>query len=211
MGVGISTALNFLSNHVGWLVQMIVGGIGGLYVCISMVIAFISTFILVWVLGFQETKETTKEEIIVFSPVKGKVVPLSEVSDEMFFQEMLGKSFVIIPEDNRFYAPVSGEVSVVFPTGHVIGLVGEDGTELLIHIDLDTVRLNGEGFKGTVKQEQKVKQGDFLVEVDINTIKEKGYSLITSVLVTNPEQYKAIEQIKIGPSAAKESFLKLNR
>ena len=177
--------------------------------CISMVIAFVATFILVWTWGYQDAKESNEKEIIISCPVKGKVVPLNEVPDETFSQEMLGKGVAIIPEQNQFYAPVSGEVSVVFPTGHAIGLTSEDGTELLIHIGLDTVQLNGECFHVKVQQGQKIKQGDLLVEVDLDVIKEKGYSVITPILVTNPDQYQEIEKLKMGSSEAKEELLKL--
>ncbi len=179
--------------------------------CISMGISFVVTFILVFVWGFQETKQSTKKEMIISSPVKGKVVALSEVPDETFSQEMLGKGIAIIPEEKQFYAPVSGEVSVVFPTGHAIGLISEDGTELLIHIGLDTVQLNGEGFHVAVKQGQKVKQGDLLVEVDLEKILEKGYSVITPVLVTNPDQYQTIESLKSGSCDSKEDLLRLQK
>lgn len=179
--------------------------------CISMGISFVVTFILVFVWGFQETKQSTKKEMIISSPVKGKVVALSEVPDETFSQEMLGKGIAIIPEEKQFYAPVSGEVSVVFPTGHAIGLIGEEGIELLIHIGLDTVQLNGEGFHVTVKQGQKVKQGDLLVEVDLEKIQEKGYSVITPVLVTNPDQYQTIESLKSGSCDSKEDLLRLQK
>lgn len=177
--------------------------------CFSMVIAFVATFILVWTWGYQDAKESNEKEIIISCPVKGKVVPLNEVPDETFSQEMLGKGVAIIPEQNQFYAPVSGEVSVVFPTGHAIGLTSEDGTELLIHIGLDTVQLNGECFHVKVQQGQKIKQGDLLVEVDLDVIKEKGYSVITPILVTNPDQYQKIEKLKMGSSEAKEELLKL--
>ncbi len=179
--------------------------------CISMGISFVVTFILVFVWGFQETKQSTKKEMIISSPVKGKVVALSEVPDETFSQEMLGKGIAIIPEEKQFYAPVSGEVSVVFPTGHAIGLISEEGTELLIHIGLDTVQLNGEGFHVAVKQGQKVKQGDLLVEVDLEKIQEKGYSVITPVLVTNPDQYQTIESLKSGSCDSKEDLLRLQK
>ncbi len=179
--------------------------------CISMGISFVVTFILVFVWGFQETKQSTKKEMIISSPVKGKVVALSEVPDETFSQEMLGKGIAIIPEEKQFYAPVSGEVSVVFPTGHAIGLISEEGTELLIHIGLDTVQLNGEGFHVAVKQGQKVKQGDLLVEVDLEKILEKGYSVITPVLVTNPDQYQTIESLKSGSCDSKEDLLRLKK
>ena len=177
--------------------------------CISMVIAFVATFILVWTWGYQDAKESNEKEIIISCPVKGEVVPLNEVPDETFSQEMLGKGVAIIPKQNQFYAPVSGEVSVVFPTGHAIGLTSEDGTELLIHIGLDTVQLNGECFHVKVQQGQKIKQGDLLVEVDLDVIKEKGYSVITPILVTNPDQYQEIEKLKMGSSEAKEELLKL--
>ncbi len=179
--------------------------------CISMGISFVVTFILVFVWGFQETKQSTKKEMIISSPVKGKVVALSEVPDETFSQEMLGKGIAIIPEEKQFYAPVSGEVSVVFPTGHAIGLISEEATELLIHIGLDTVQLNGEGFHVAVKQGQKVKQGDLLVEVDLEKIQEKGYSVITPVLVTNPDQYQTIESLKSGSCDSKEDLLRLQK
>lgn len=126
------------------------------------------------------------------APVKGEVVPLTSVSDATFSSEMLGKGIAILPTDNTFYAPIKGEVVTLFNTLHAIGLRSEAGIEVLIHIGIDTVQLNGKHFKALVKQGDKVEVGDPLVEVDLNAVKNEGYDIITPVIVTNSKDFKEV-------------------
>ena len=110
-------------------------------------------------------------------------------SDEAFSTEVLGKGVVILPENGIVMAPFDGVVENLFSTRHAIALTDKTGCNVLIHIGMNTVRLDGEGFKAFVKQGDTVKKGDKLLEVDINSIHEKGYSLETPVLVTNADDY----------------------
>ena len=114
-------------------------------------------------------------KMILGAPVKGKAVPLSEVNDPTFAEEMLGKGMAVIPAEGKIYAPADGEIGMVFDTLHAVSLVSEEGTEILIHVGLDTVKMNGEGFTGHVKAGDKVKKGDLLLEVDLDKVKAAGY------------------------------------
>ncbi len=125
----------------------------------------------------------------VAAPVSGEVKALSEVEDEAFSSGALGQGFAVVPEEGRVYAPVDGTVSTFFPTGHAIGLLGDDGAEVLIHVGMDTVKLNGNGFTPKVEQGARVKKGDLLLEFDMDYIKSQGYSTVTPVIVTNSDDY----------------------
>ena len=116
-------------------------------------------------------------------------MPLSEVNDETFASEMMGKGIAIEPTDGKVVSPINGTVQTIFKTKHAIGLKSEDGTEILIHIGMDTVQLEGEHFKAYVKDGDKVKIGDTLIEFDTEAIKKKGYELTTPVIVTNTNDY----------------------
>ena len=107
---------------------------------------------------------------VIGSPVKGKAVPLKEVSDPTFAEEMLGKGAAAIPEDGKFYAPADGEIGMVFDTLHAVSMTTDFGAEILIHIGLDTVKMQGEGFAGHVKAGDHVKKGDLLLEVDLEKV-----------------------------------------
>ena len=121
------------------------------------------------------------------SPMNGTVIPLSEVPDAVFSSEMLGKGFGVEPSEGKAYAPVDGEVTTVFDTKHAIGLMSKHGVELLIHIGMDTVKLNGKGFDVKVKTGDQVKAGDLLAEFDMDLIKGEGYPATTAVVVTNTD------------------------
>lgn len=135
-------------------------------------------------------KAITKEEIT--SPMKGEIVNLQDVSDKVFAGGDLGKGVAITPEEGKLYAPVDGIVKVAFPTGHAIGILSDNGAELLIHIGFDTVELEGKYFKQKVKQGDVIKKGQLLVEFEIDKIKAAGYDLTTPVIVTNTPDYKDI-------------------
>ena len=123
-----------------------------------------------------------KEEFKIVVPVDGMLIPLNEVPDQMFSQKLMGDGFVVIPEGNIIVAPLSGVAESVFPTGHAVGIKTKDGIECIVHIGLDTVELNGEGFKPLIKQGTKIKAGDPMIEIDRELISSKGYSVTTMVV-----------------------------
>ncbi|MBE5977327.1 PTS sugar transporter subunit IIA [Lacrimispora xylanisolvens] len=128
-----------------------------------------------------------KEEIL--APVEGLAVPLSEVKDPAFSQEILGKGMAIIPSKGRIVAPVSGVLSVMFETMHAVSITADNGAEVMIHVGLDTVKLKGEGFQSFKKQGERVKAGELLLEFDLKGIQAKGYDLITPVIILNTMEY----------------------
>lgn len=164
-------------------------------------IGFVATFIITWFIGFEDEVnedeaveeisdvKALKNKISIKSPVKGEAVPLSQVDDPTFAEEIMRKGIAIIPTEDEIFSPINGTVSLVFNTKHAIGLKTEDGAEVLIHIGLDTVKLNGEHFTTFVKSGDKVKVGDKLVEFDREAIKNKGYDIITPIIITNSSDY----------------------
>ena len=164
-------------------------------VIIAVVIAMLSAFVISFII-FKDPKEEveakveTKNEVlnkksIVYAPINGKVIPLEEVKDEAFNTGSLGKGVGIVPSDGNVYAPVDGKVSVLFNTLHAIGLTTDDGMEVLVHIGLDTVKLNGKYFNAHVKQGDTVKKGDLLVSFDKEALEKEGYDITTPVIITN--------------------------
>lgn len=125
----------------------------------------------------------------ILAPVAGRVVPMSEVNDPTFSQEILGKGVAVIPSEGKIVAPAAGEVAVMFETKHAVSIKTEDGAELIVHIGLDTVNLKGEHFTAHVKQGDKVSAGDLLVEFDMEAIKEAGYDIITPIVICNTPEF----------------------
>lgn len=190
--------------------------------CITAAISITVTFIATWILGFTDpgTKKTSEElkseevtkegllnKIIINSPLEGKVVALNKVSDEVFSKEVMGKGAAIIPTSNEVFSPVKGEVIALFPTNHAVGIKTEEGVELLIHIGVDTVNLNGKYFKAFVKIGDKVNAGDKLVEFDREAIKKEGFDVITPVIVTNSAEYFDVISIDEREIIAKEPII----
>lgn len=132
-------------------------------------------------------------EISITSPVEGKVIPLTEVKDPTFSQEILGKGAAIIPEKGVVYAPFDGKVDAVFETGYALGLVSEDGVELLVHVGIDTVNLKGKHFTPKKKSGDAMKKGDILLEFDIDKIKADGYDVTTPIIISNTEQFAKVK------------------
>lgn len=132
-------------------------------------------------------------EISITSPVEGKVIPLTEVKDPTFSQEILGKGAAIIPKKGVVYAPFDGKVDAVFETGHALGLVSEDGVELLVHVGIDTVNLKGKHFTPKKKSGDTMKKGDILLEFDIDKIKADGYDVTTPIIISNTEQFAKVK------------------
>ena len=133
-----------------------------------------------------------KAKIRIGSPVEGNVIPLEEMKDEGFASGSMGPGVAIIPEADTIYAPEDAEIAMVFDTKHAVGFTTKDGVEILIHIGIDTVELNGEGFVTHVHAGDQVKKGDKLVTFDRKAIAEKGYDTTIAVLVTNADQYEKI-------------------
>ena len=135
-----------------------------------------------------DTKQT------LLATCSGEVIKLEDMEDEVFSSGTLGKGFAIIPDGKDFFSPIDGKVSNTHDAGHAYLITGKDGMELLIHIGIDTVELEGEYFSPVVKAGMSVSQGDKLVYADTEKIKDRGYSPVTAVVITNPE---VIDQFKI--------------
>jgi glucose-specific phosphotransferase system IIA component len=148
---------------------------------------------------------------IISSPVNGKIVPIGDVSDPTFADEILGKSIAIIPHTNRVVAPVNGTVEIMFETGHAVSIVSDEGTELLIHIGIDTVKLNGQFFKAYVKSGDKVSMGDTLIEFDEAQIKSAGYDTVIPIVICNSPNYTKIECTQAGTVKELEQLMILHR
>ena len=153
----------------------------------------------------QEKQNNSKD--IIFSPIEGEIKPLEKVNDGVFSEGLLGKGISIEPTVGRAVSPVNGVVSTVFDTKHAIGLTSDDGVETLIHIGIDTVKLNGEHFNAHVKPGDKVKVGDLLVEFDIEKIIEAGYPTITPIIITNTDSYEDVEVLAEGLSKEKDELI----
>ena len=150
---------------------------------------------------FSDTTETSAKTIIT-SPVKGDIIPLTEVKDPTFAEGILGDGFAVIPTEGKVYAPFTGSCENIFDTLHALGLVSDNGIELLIHVGLETVNLNGAPFTAHVKNGQHFKKGDLLLEFDIDAIKKAGCEIQTPIIVTNTDEYEHLsvehDRIVIG-------------
>ena len=195
---GIATLPAFITDHPWNLVHAAIG-------C---VIAFVVTFLMTLILGFEDVPEDGKtqdtqekspttnrvivadvSERVLTAPLTGKVLELSTIKDEAFASGAMGKGVAIEPTVGKLVAPADGVVSAVFPTSHAIGISTNNGAELLIHIGMNTVKLKGEHFKVYVQEGDEVKAGDLLIEFDTNAIASKGYDLTTPIIVTNSDDF----------------------
>ncbi|MBG9788898.1 beta-glucoside-specific PTS transporter subunit IIABC [Brevibacillus laterosporus] len=187
------------------------------YAIIGMLIAFVVGAVMTYLLGFvdipsneakeepRETEEMIEIEKVVeightlvkseqiYSPLAGVVHPLQEVSDPTFSREIMGKGIAIEPAEGRVVSPVNGTVVSIFNTKHAIGLISDEGAEVLIHIGIDTVKLEGKHFTTHVQTGQQVKVGELLIEFDLHEIRQAGFETITPVIITNTDQYPEIQ------------------
>ena len=129
----------------------------------------------------------------VFAISTGKIVPLEEVPDDVFSQKMMGDGIAIELENELVVSPVNGKIRSIFPTKHAIVIEKEDEVDIIVHIGIDTVNLDGEGYELFVKEGDEVVVGSHLVKVDIELLKSKGYSTITPILIANKESIKKID------------------
>ena len=175
----------------------------GIYV-IGIGVALVLGIILTYVFGFEDKKAASrlkagasipsvKRETIT-SPLSGDIVPLSKFPGPLFSTETVGKGIAIEPKEGKVYSPVNGTVFTLFPTKHAIGILSDGGAEVLIYIGVDTIKLEGQYFTARVNQDDVVKQGDLLLEFDIEKIKAAGYEVTTPVVITNPKEYIDVEK-----------------
>lgn len=195
---------------------------------ISVLVSFVLGMILTILVGFKEdieteaVEETMKAEekaaektigaetVKLASPVKGTAMPISQVKDEVFASKAMGDGVGILPEEGKLYAPFDGSADVVFPTGHAVGMTGENGVEILLHIGIDTVQLDGKGFKTYVNQGDHVKKGDLLVEFDQEMIEKEGYDTTVIYIVTNMDDVKGLEKVS-GKTEALADIMTVER
>ena len=196
------------------------------FIIIGALIAFCMAAVLTYLFGIPSAENTEKAnsetftseepvrtlvggQIEISSPIKGKVIPLSQVPDGAFSSGEMGKGVGIEPAEGKVYAPFDGTVDMLFDTRHAIGLSSSDGVELLIHIGLDTVELNGQGFTAHVKTGDSIKKGQLLIEFDKDSIARK-YSTVTPVLVTNFDQYSRIEGLSDMTADTDTAVIRIN-
>lgn len=187
-----------------------IGSTGNSNIINAIIVAFASiilTFIFTWILwkeepvktkintvGETDTQDTTlpsgsSNPKKVSAPLQGKIVPLNQVNDAVFSTKMMGEGIAILPENDLIIAPFDGTVTAIFPTKHAIGLTSDSGIEVLIHVGIDTVELNGLHFETFVTADQKIKQGEPLLKADFAAIKAAGYDTVTPIIITNTDQY----------------------
>ena len=146
---------------------------------------------------------------VICSPLTGKAILMSEVPDDTFAAEVLGKGMAVIPSEGKVVAPCHGEISTLFDTKHAIGITTKDGVELLIHVGVNTVELNGKYYEAHVAQGDQVKPGQVLLTFDIQKIQEAGYSVSTPVIIANTDDYINVEGLKNGEIHCMEPLIKL--
>lgn len=185
------------------------------WIIVVMVLSVVLSFILTLVLGFEDIPESedelldlgTQDHLTVAAPVEGHIKPIESVEDDVFSREVIGKSMAIEPTGNKIYAPVTGTVTSVFPTKHAIGITGDNGVEVLVHVGIDTVKLNGEPFTSTIEQGDHVTVGDILGTFDLTQIIESGYDPTTIIVITNTDEYESITSFDHAEVKAQTSIL----
>ncbi|MDQ0227829.1 beta-glucoside-specific PTS transporter subunit IIABC [Metabacillus niabensis] len=193
------------------------------YACIGAAISIVVTFIATLILYRDPVVEETSEEPIkpvtnaklningatILSPMQGTLHSLKHVDDGMFSEEILGQGVAIEPSEGTVVSPVNGTVSAVFDSKHAVGITSEDGLELLIHVGIDTVQLNGEGYEYFIQKDQKIQVGDKLIQFDLEGIKAKGYKTITPVVITNSAEVGDILTANESPIKFGEEIIKV--
>ncbi len=191
-----------------------------MYSIIGIIIAIVVTVIMTFILKFEQPDiEDEKEEVkninvgvspsTIISPLKGKVKSIAEVDDITFSSGVMGEGIAIQPTEGRLISPVSGTVTSLLNSKHAVGLTSDTGAEVLVHIGLDTVKLDGKFFKAHVKQGDEVKVGDLLIEFDLEAIKSEGFDTITPVIITNSSEFSDIKYSGLKATDAKEVLFEL--
>ncbi|MED1112176.1 beta-glucoside-specific PTS transporter subunit IIABC [Bacillus paramycoides] len=212
-GLGIFALPTFISPKEG-----ITAGFWG--AIIAMVVSLILGFVLTYLFGFTKKKDSTEsaetidkiaasnDDEAILSPFHGIVMPLQNIDDAAFASGALGEGVAIEPSEGKLFSPVSGTISALFPTNHAVGITADSGAEILIHIGMDTVKLNGEFFYSHIEQGVRVKKGQLLIEFNIAEIQKAGYIVTTPVVVTNYDKY-SIKKTEVEKIQAGDSLLEL--
>ncbi|EGQ6658989.1 PTS glucose transporter subunit IIA [Listeria monocytogenes] len=173
---------------------------------ISLVVAFSLALILTYFFGFKDkveevviqTGEKATLDETIYSPLQGELIALNDVKDEVFSAGIMGAGVAILPASGEIRAPFDGTVLSVFQTKHAIGLISKQGVELLIHVGLDTVNLNGQFFDIEVSESEEIKKGDLLGTFELDTIKKAGYDITTPIIVTNSATLADVITVNLG-------------
>lgn len=191
---------------------------------LTMLVAFGVAFAVSWIMGIKEDEPASDEtaetdghndalpevsDNEILSPLAGKSIALEDVPDPTFAEGILGLGAAVEPSEGKITAPADGTVGTLFDTHHVIGLNLDNGAELLIHIGINTVELNGEGFTAHVSEGDRVKKGQTLITFDKELIASKGYKTVTPVIVTNPDEYSAVKRVADGNVTEKDVLIEL--
>lgn len=221
---GLFTLLFFLNPD---------GSLGNMILAIIVaIVTIVVTYVAVHFLLKNEEKEEVKENNIseteaadkpinivsgnvnselILSPITGNIVPIESVEDETFSQELLGKTFAVAPTEGILTSPVKGKVITAFPTGHAIGIESDLGVEILIHIGLDTVELNGKGFEVHVEEGDILNVGTPLVTIDLDLIEKEGYDPITLIVITNSSEYSNVQGLVTGQVNRGEELVNITK
>lgn len=210
---GILTIVNAISDQVptSFLGELIGCGI-----------ALIGSVVLIQIFGFGETvnedktsgqklgtKGETSENNLITAPLAGEILPLTAVPDEVFASGAMGSGVAVIPTDNTIFAPFDGKVTMIATTKHAIGLTSNDGVEMLIHVGIDTVKLNGAPYQLNVTSGQEIHKGDKLMTVDLAQIEKAGLSIITPIIITNSADFQQVEQQRDGAVSFDDAIIQL--
>jgi len=204
-----------------------------IYAILTVVISFASTFVFTWIFGYREEKVEVEDkvegreeiynssetqnlknspvyaDVMMHSPVKGKIVDISEVPDPVFAEKMMGEGVAILPESDTICSPIKGRVLQVFETKHAVALKSDEDLEIIIHIGLETVNLKGEGFEVLVKEGDEINIGTELVKIDLQFLKSKGINPITPIIVVNHENKvitKSLGDKNLGDSIMRVAY-----
>ncbi|WP_375178550.1 beta-glucoside-specific PTS transporter subunit IIABC [Enterococcus rotai] len=202
-----------------------IGGQGNGNIINAIIVATISivlTFILTWIFGIDEVEKKDTAQTVdiseavetgsndpkkIYAPMRGQIISLEQVNDSAFSSKMMGEGVAIIPQENTITAPFNGEVTALFPTKHAIGLTSDNGIEVLIHVGIDTVELEGQYFTAYVETGDKVKKGQKLLEVDFAKVKEAGYDTTTPIVVTNTDSFIDVVAKEITETQNQDTIL----
>ena len=208
-GLGVFGIVNYVNPETGSFAAVLVN------ILVATAVGFILTM-LFWKPEEEEKEniENTKDDKAlvgtnekILAPMTGDILKLSEINDQAFSSGALGKGLAIRPKDGKVYSPVDGTVTMLFKTNHAIGITSDKGLEILIHIGMDTVEMDGDGFTAHIKQGDRIKAGDLIIEVDLEKVKAAGYETTTPVLVTNSEDLLDLVETDQKEIKAKETLL----
>ncbi|NIH16759.1 MAG: PTS glucose transporter subunit IIA [Buchnera aphidicola (Periphyllus lyropictus)] len=166
--------------------------------------SFISNF-------FKKKDAHLDKKIKIYSPISGKIIPIEEVPDIVFSKKIVGDGIAIKPTDNKIVSPIDGTIGKIFKTLHSFSIESYSGIQIFVHFGIDTVKLNGEGFRSYAKENQKVKKGELILKVNLELLKKKAKSIITPIVISNMEEIKKIKKKKGLVKSGKNVIMYINK